>query len=371
MYTLISSDSHVIEPADLWERHIESKYRSRAPRLVSEGEVDQWYVEGVPFGSIGTNQQAGLRFEAPEKLKTVGRMDSAPLGGIDPHEHVKDMDKDGVAGGVLFPSQGLHLYRTVPDSELLSAIFRAYNDWIAEFARPHPTRLKGLAMLNVDDPHDAVSELRRAHGLGLAGALIPMRTMTLRYDDPAYDPLWEAAQELGMPLNMHTGTHRWAPGRPFESPLQDVVEITTKEVEVRRALTAMVFGGVFERFPGVRVGALEFEIAWAPYFIERLDNTYKERAVGVKYARFKNGALPSDHFRQSVFISFQEDQLGIQLRDLIGVDNLVWGSDYPHAESTFPHSRRIVDETLRGLTDDEKQKIAGGNAARLYGFELQ
>ena len=223
-YTLISSDSHIIEPADLWEQRIDRRFKDRAPRLVHEGELDQWYADGVKFGNIGTNQQAGLRFEAPEKLTAAGSMATIPRGGVDPHAHVQDMDLDSVAGGV------------------------------------------------------------------------------------------------------------------------------------------------FERYPALKVGAVEFEIAWAPYFMNRMDNVYSERAQGVAYHRFKNGVLPSDFFRQNVFISFQEDALGIQLRSYVGVENLMWGSDYPHAESTFPRSREIVDRILQDVPDEEKRKIVGDNVARLYHF---
>ena len=153
-YTLISSDSHIIEPADLWEQRIDRRFKDRGPRLIHEGEFDQWYADGVKFGNIGTNQQAGLRFEAPENLTAGGSMATIPLGGVDPHAHVQDMDVDSVAGGVLYPSQGLTLYR-VPDSQLLSAILRAYNDWLADFCTPYPQRLKGIAMLNLDDVTDA------------------------------------------------------------------------------------------------------------------------------------------------------------------------------------------------------------------------
>jgi predicted TIM-barrel fold metal-dependent hydrolase len=204
-YTLISSDSHIIEPVDLWETRIDRKFRDWAPRLVHEGEFDQWYADGVKFGNIGTNQQAGLRFETPDKLTAGGSMNTIPLGGVDPHAHVKDMDVDGVTGGVLYPSQGLTVYR-VPDSELLSAILRAYNEWLADFCKPYPERLKGIAMLNVDEPRVAASELRRAANIGLAGAMIPLRPMEHRYDHPMYEPLWAEAQDLDMPLSLHVGT---------------------------------------------------------------------------------------------------------------------------------------------------------------------
>jgi predicted TIM-barrel fold metal-dependent hydrolase len=368
-YQLISSDSHIIEPPNLWEQRIDRPFRDRAPRLIHEADADQWYADGVKFGNIGINQQAGLRFETPEDLTVGGRMATVPPGGLDPHAHVKDMDIDGVAGGVLYPSQGLTVYR-VPDSALLSAIFRAYNDWLADFCQPYPHRLKGLAMLNVDIVEDAVGELQRAARRGLAGAMTPIRPMEHRYDHPMYEPLWAVAQDLEMPLSLHVGTRRWRPGMDLNAPSMptDVVETSNREFDVREAIAAMTFGGVFERYPKLRVGSVEFEVAWVPYFLGRMDNVYTERAVGVRGRRFRDGMLPSDFFRRNVFISFQEDDLGIQLRSHIGVENLLWGSDYPHAESTFPRSRQIVDRILQGIPETEQAMIAGANAARLYHF---
>ncbi len=368
-YTLISSDSHIVEPPDLWEKRIDARFRDRAPRLVHEEDADQWYADGVRFGNIGTNQQAGLRFETPEKLTAAGRMDTVPLGGLDPHAHVKDMDVDSIAGGVLYPSQGLTVYG-VPDSQLLSAIFRAYNDYLADFCKPYPNRLKGIAMLNLDQAEDAVGELQRAAKIGLAGAMIPLRPMEHRYDHPMYEPLWAAAQDLDMPLSLHVGTRRWRPVTDGTDPGTDAIEMSNRDHDPRMAISAMIFAGVFQRYPRLRVGAVEFEVAWAPYFMARMDNVYTERAVGVRLPRFKGGTLPSDFFRRNIFISFQEDDLGIRLRSDIGIDNLLWGSDYPHAESTFPRSREIVERILQGVPEDEQAKIAGGNAARLYRFAI-
>jgi predicted TIM-barrel fold metal-dependent hydrolase len=368
-YQLISSDSHIIEPADLWQERIDRPFRDRAPRLVHEAEADQWYADGVKFGAIGINQQAGVRFETPEHLTLQGRMATVPRGGFDPHVHVQDMDRDTVAGGVLYPSQGLTTYR-IPDSTLLSAIFRAYNDWLADFCQPYPHRLKGIAMLNVDDVQDAIGELQRAAKLGLAGGMIPLRPLEYRYDHPRYEPLWAAAQDLAIPLSLHTGTRRWRPGTDGNDPtLVDIVERTNKEHDVRIALAAMIFAGVFERYSRLKVGAVEFEVAWAPYFLARMDNLYTEQAIGVHGRRFTGGAVPSDFFRQNIFLSFQEDTVGIQLRALIGVETLLWGSDYPHAESTFPRSRAIVERILHGVPDEEQAQIAGGNSARLYHFD--
>jgi predicted TIM-barrel fold metal-dependent hydrolase len=317
---------------------------------------------------VGVNQQAGLRFETPEKISFEGTYDTVRQGGLDPHAHVKDMDLDGVTGGLLYPSIGLTVYM-VPSSDLLSAILRAYNDYVADFCKAYPNRLKGIAMLNVDNVEEAVRELERVAKMGLAGAMIPVRPI-LRYDHPDYEPLWAAAQDLDMPMSLHVGTVRWRPDSQALADLMDPVSFSSLEVDARTSLAAMIFSGVFESYPKLKVVAVEFEVVWAAYFMERMDNTYKERAPGVRGRRFKGGALPSDFFRRNVYISFQEDAHGMQLRHYIGVDNLMWGSDYPHAESTFPRSREIVDQLLQSVPEEEKAKIAGGNAARLYHIDL-
>ncbi len=361
-YKAWSSDSHIFEPADLWEKRIEAKYRDRAPRLGRKGEYDQWYCEGVLFGNIGTNQQAGLRFEDPEKLDPEGVMDTVRPGGLDPDEHVKDMDLDGVSGAVLYPSQGLTLWQ-VPASDLLSAIFRAYNDYLCDFCSPHPDRLKGIAMVNVDSVEDAVGEFQRVAKKGMAGAMISVRPL-LRYSETAYESLWACAQDLDLPLSLHTGTFRWRPGQSFTIGS----EIAVKDYDVRQSINDMIFAGVFERYLRLKVGAVEFEISWAPYFIDRMDARYRDTWVGRRGRQFEGDTLPSDFFRRNIFIGFQEDDVGIQLRHYIGVDNLLWGSDYPHAESTFPKSREILERIFQGVSEDEKAKIAGENTAKLYHF---
>ena len=369
-YRVISSDSHVVEPEDLWAERIDRRFKERGPRLLHEEGQDQWICDGLRFGAIGINQQAGLRFEDPEKLTTGGSMETVPRGGLDPHEHVKDMDVDGVAGGLLYPSQGLTLFR-VPATDVLSAAFRAYNDYLAEFCQPYPDRLKGIAMINLDAVADGVEELERAAGLGLglAGAMISVNPI-LPYSHSAYDPFWAAAQDLDMPLSLHVGTSRWKPGMDTGGVvLQNPVDFPNREYDPRQCINGMIFARVFERYPKLKVGVVEFEVSWAPYFMSRMDNFYQERAVGVQGERFKDDMLPSDFFRRNVFLGFQEDALGVQLRHFIGVENLLWGSDYPHAESTFPKSREILEEIFQGVPDEEKALIAGENTARLYNFD--
>ena len=371
-YKLLSSDSHVIEPADLWEKRIDPRFKDRAPRLVHEEHTDQWYADGdIKFGAIAVAGQAGQRFEDPSKLTSGGRYEDLPPAGYDPHAHVKDMDLDGVAGGVMYPSQGNTVWG-LPSTDLLSAIFRAYNDWLADFCKPYPDRLKGLAMINVDDVDDAISEMERAAKLGLVGAILPTQPLQHRYDHPVYEPLWATAQDLQMPLSLHVGGIRSRvalTAQEVEDLNADAVGFANIDSPMRVSLAAIVLSGVFERYPKLRVGAVEFELVWAPYFMRRMDDTYKDRVAGHSGHRYKSkDLLPSDFMASNVYYSFQEDDLGIQLRHYMGVDNLMWGSDYPHGESTFPRSREIVEHILEGVPEEEKAKIAGRNTARLFHF---
>src|SRR3954447_16368371 len=166
---VLSSDSHVFEPPDLWQTRIDRVFRERAPRIERINGGDQIVIErDQVLSGIGLISNAGIRFEAPETISAQGRFEDVHCGGYDPEQHFKDMALDGVAGEVLYPSQGLFYFK-MADTALMSAIFRAYNDWLAEFCRTDPARLKGIAMINLDDVEDGIRELERAARLGLAG----------------------------------------------------------------------------------------------------------------------------------------------------------------------------------------------------------
>ena len=253
----------------------------------------------------------------------------------------------------------------------MSAIFRAYNDWLAEFCSADPTRLKGIAMINLDDVRDGIAELERAATLGLSGAMIAEYPLEdRRYDQPEYEPFWAAAQALDMPLSLHTATRRQGKIRGAGAPtLRDASSRATKAFSPATSLCDMIFSGVFERHPALKLAIVEFELAWAPHLLSTMDYTYRERHEEALY-RFKDGMVPSDFFHRNVFLSFQEDAIGIRLRDVIGVGNMMWGSDYPHSESTFPQSRKILAEILAGVPEDEQAQIVGGTTARVYHFDV-
>ena len=187
------------------------------------------------------------------------------------------------------------------------------------------------------------------------------------YDSAMYEPFWAAAEEIGLPLSLHVGTNRPGPGQEFQN-IETVRPAFTANTDhwSRVSVAHMIFSGVFERFPKLQVGVIEVELAWVPHFLERMDYAYLERPAEWSPYKFKGGMVPSDFFHQNVFLSFQEDALGIRLRDIIGVDSLLWGADYPHPESTWPKSREILAEILADCSEAEKAKIVGQNAARVY-----
>jgi predicted TIM-barrel fold metal-dependent hydrolase len=367
---ILSSDSHVFEPPDLWATRIDAAFRDRAPRIQRIDGADQIVIEADQILSgIGLISNAGARFETPETISGQGRFEDVPRGGYDPDQHLRDMTLDGVAGEVLYPSQGLFYFR-VADTALMSAIFRAYNDWLAEFCRTDPVRLKGIAMVNLDDVQDGIKELERAARLGLAGAMITEYPLEhRRYDQPEYEPFWAAAEALALPLSLHTATRRQGKIRGAGAKtLRDASSRATKAFYPALSMCDMIFSGVFERYPRLTLAIVEFELSWAPHLLSTMDYTYRERHEEAIY-RFRNDMRPSDFFRRNVVLSFQEDDIGIRLRDVIGVDNMMWGSDYPHSESTFPRSRTILAEILAGVPTDEQAKIVGRNTARVYRFD--
>ena len=368
-YRIISSDNHVFEPVNLWTSRAESKFKDRVPYVESLEEGDWWFCDGRKVLDLSPGTQVGLRFEEPDKLTREHRIDEVRPGGYIPEEHVKDMDIDGIDVSIVYPTVGLLLYTCVPDSELLSSTFRVYNDWVGEFCSAVPKRLKGIAMLNLDDVPEGVKELERCAKMGFVGAMIPVHPPEERsYDKPEYDPLWAAAQDLGIPLSLHIDSNRPSSGQQFfDRALATSASIANADHWVRMSLANIIFSGAFERYPKLQVGSVEQELSWVPHFLDRIDYTYTQRVQSVSQEyRFKEGALPSDFYRNNVFLGFQEDALGIRLRDIIGVDNLLWGGDYPHVESTFPRSREIIEEILADCTEEERTKIASGNSIRVY-----
>jgi predicted TIM-barrel fold metal-dependent hydrolase len=364
--TMISSDSHVVEPPELWLERIDRRHLDQAPRVVSDGGADWWIVDEEVAFSASAPARAGERFLGQDRLIPKFPFSTVRPAAYVPDEFLKENETDGVWGSVLYPSLGC-VFFSVKDSGLLSAICRAYNDWVAEFCQAAPGRLKGVAMIATDDVGDAVAELERVRERGLVGGAISVSPPAdATYDLPRYEPLWATAQDLGMPLSLHIASNR-TPGewRQLFRPAMGAAP----DHWVRLALGDMIMGGVFERFPDLKVVSVEHESGWVPYFVSRLDYVYTQMERAPDAPVFADAALPSDFYRRNVLVSFQEDPIGIRHLDVVGAENLMWGSDYPHTESTFPRSQEMLDALLVGVDADVRRQITSTNAARLYGFD--
>ncbi len=367
-FKIISADDHVFEPPDLFTSRMDDKYRDRAPRVVRSDGADWWVCGDRRLMNVTTGSQPGVRLEDPRELTLKDTYENVRPGGYDPDERLKDMDTDGVEVSINYPNVGLLLY-TVPDSDLLTAAFSVYNDWLGEFCHAHPKRLKAIAMLNVEDIDQAIKEMRRCADMGFAGAMITVYPHEEHnYFSLEYEPLWASAQDLEMPISLHVATNRPGPGQEqgFGTPGVTAAFIGSVDHWMRMSLSHIIYAGVFERYPKLMVGSIEAALSWIPHFLDRLDYMYTQRPLRPGWYKITGSMLPSEYFHRNVFVGFQEDALGIKWRDIIGVDKLQWGSDYPHQESTWPHSRRILDRVLADCTGEEKAKIAGGNAARVY-----
>ena len=374
MDDMISSDSHIVEPPDLWTERMDAAYRERAPRVVQEEDGDFWHIDGRKSMSF-LGVQTGDRFEKDAtELTTVARFDDVREAAYDPARYVTENRGDGIVGSVIYPSEALLAY-SIPDTDLCSATMRAYNDFIAEFCSADPARLKGIGLVNVDDPSEAVTEMKRIRDIGLSGMMITVLPPADRaYDHPMYEDVWSAAVDLDLPISMHVATGRslLSASTSQTSVQQGVTEAAfyLQDHFVRKSIGEMIFSGVFMRHPDLRVGSIEHEVCWAPFFLFQADYVYTDRPVRGDWLRFPDGTLPSDYFKRNVFMSFQEDRVGMRVRDVVGVEGLMWGSDYPHTESTFPRSREITREILADVPAKEQAMILRDNAARLYGFDL-
>ena len=375
---LISADSHVNEPGDLWLQRIDKEFHDRAPRVVDNlpGRQPGSYLvlEGLPPIHLTQGLGAGKKGEELVKFFQQSTYKDARQGGWDPAARLPDMEIDGVEAEVIYTTLGFRQF-WFKDAALQRACFRAYNDWLAEYCAYAPQRLFGLALISLYDIDTAVMELRRCRDMGLKGAMIwasPPEDQP--YSSPLYDPFWAAAQDLNMPLSLHAITGMGpesqatrAMGREIQ-PIDRYIRGVTQADEVKRSLTVFIFSGVLERFPGLKLVSAENNVGWLPYVIQRWDQSYEGgRSMYSTPLKLK----PSEYFHRQVYATFIDDPLGVQNRHQIGIDNVLWSSDYPHTASTWPHSQEIIARDFAGVSEDERWKIVRANVIRLYDLDLE
>ena len=250
------------------------------------------------------------------------------------------------------------LFNYHDEPEYQAACFSAYNDWLRDYCARSRNRLIGLALVSLGDVQAGIKELQLAARAGFKGAVIAgALPATEHYGQAKYSPFWAEAERLGMPVSLHSFTGATT------TPDIPLVDYGLTYTHVKRSITQMLFGGVFQSFPGLCVISVENDAGWVAHLMERLDWTHEHK--GVRLGKPLK-TLPSEQLRQHVRYTFIRDQAAIVTRKLVGVENLMWSSDYPHDDSTWPESQRVVREQFNGVEPDDVRRMTFSNAARLY-----
>jgi len=393
-YKLISADGHLNEVEATWAR-VQKKHGDRAPRIVwnpSEKEVGP-YLEirgwrtsleernrencaneyiGYAIGGLGAGgtyaspmalpsleaTALGRRSGKADEFRKNFRFEDYPGAGLDPAARLKDQDKDGIEAEVLYASHLRHFYEMCAEDEpFFHDICESYNEWVMDFCSYDTKRLIGLPVLSVLNPDGAAADIRKYAKRGVKGFMMAA-SVPDDYGDRKYDPIWRAAEECGMPLGMHATTGRFKRQTFGKSYARKFIG---NHIEIQLTLGEMIYGGIFDRFPGLKVVSSEFDIGWVDYLVQRAEGF--NPALGLK--------MPvAEYFRRNVFFTFQLDRAGILTAPHFGEDNFLWANDFPHGVTLWPDSQKIVDIQMQGMPESTVRKIVRDNTIKLYNLDL-
>ena len=376
---VIDADAHVNPPVSFWQEYLPAKLRPLAPVIEPGGPGDDhdWVVfEGnrKPLSSLSAT--AGKR---AEEYKRAGRIADVRSGNWEPAERLKDMDMDGVETAVMFGGGPLG----TANSELYVESFKAYNRWLADFCAYDRSRLHGVAYIPMRDIDESVAMLKEAAKQGMKAVNIPgfpqtpgmpikagfaAQTLALtgdpngkrQYDDPEFDPFWRAAVEHDMAVTIHLGARIAMPGMDGYRFLPNLV---MTKFSMAEPIAIMIFGGVFDRFTKLRFGSIESGVGWFAFMAEYMDAIWNNQKHWTKNA-LKNP--PSHYMSQNIYGSFIRDPIGVANRNLLGAGNIMWSTDYPHSETTWPNSMDILEYNFRGVPEEERRPILYDNAKKFY-----
>src|SRR5262244_559757 len=353
-YTRISADCHIDlpwVPPDLFTANATAAMKPRMPYVTDGPDGPYWTCKnGTSFGlmnGVGPAGQKGIRRPS------------------DPVLRAKDMDRDGVQAEVLYGILGAAT--KLSDHEAATEMFRIYNDWLADFIRHDPDRYIGLACLPYGDIDAAVKEIKRVAGSGIRGMELSCSWDMEPMWHLVWEPLWKAVNDVGLPLHFHT----------FPALPPDVLEkqkgltrraafftvVSAFQMNLVNILAAIVGAAVLERYPNVRIAFGESGIGWIPYALDRMDFEWEDRFhdLGLKMK-------PSDYWRRQCKATFQFDRIGTKLIEDMGVETLMWGSDYPHGDGVWPESSKYIAEQFGHLPAEMTHKITCENAGKFYGL---
>jgi predicted TIM-barrel fold metal-dependent hydrolase len=384
-YRYISADSHLEIDSKWWIERVPASYRDQAPRVLHLPDgSDAWLVEGAPLRQVPFDLYGG---KGRDVWKPWGQNYATTPGTGPAEQRVREQDEDGIDAEVLFPGQasGPNFWRNVRDDAAYKACVRAYNDFLAEdYCSVAPDRLLGLGVIPMTGLQDALAELEHIRRSGLLGIVLNAFPSGKGLPTPEDDTFWKAALDLQMPISIHQELNREGPrggpllryAKPLDNRTGRLGPLTDLAAQVARFgrlgflnAVQMALDGVFERIPELRLFFAETQIGWIPWAYEMADIRYERHR---HWAEAELGwqplpRKPTDYLRQHVLWGFQQDSVGVrQLRGLLGVDKILWATDFPHQESEFPHSDRVIAKNFEGVPEAEVRQVVAGNAIRFF-----
>lgn len=376
-HPVISADGHIdfpLLPETLWTDEAPASLRERMPRVVETESGRVWRShKGVSLGLVGGMGSAGRPYVPGEihrsdRMAAEGLYEDQGRGVMRPavaELRVKDQERDGISGEVVYGILGAA--QRVDDAEVATAMVGIYNEWLAGFCAAAPGRFAGIGCLSSSEPGTAAKEIGHCGALGLKGAELGLQHDMLPLWHPEWEPVWRACAETGVPLHIHTigplVDLRWVREPAFYRPWL-ATHIAAFQVPMLGILAAILYGGALERYPEVKVVIGESGIGWLPYALERFDFEWEDQ--------FKDllPQPPSTYWRRQMYATFQVDRTGLENIERIGAETIMWGSDFPHPDGTWPDSLEILAPQVEGLLPETRRRILCDNAAALYGFPV-
>ena len=369
--TFVDIDGHIMEPSNLWADYIDPEYRDHALKIArDENGLEYLDVDGVKswFGRNGGLGALGAIGKDARPYLEPGRIswDEAMVpGGFVPDERIKVMDEEKIDMTMVYPSLGLLWENDCVDPKVAAANCRAYNDWVFDFCRPHPTRLVPVSHIPMKDVNEAIKELRRTVALGTKAAMIGSDSPAgPPYGNSYFDPLWAEAQELEIPITIHPatgGTSVTSVAYPNPEDMSAWMLFLYGGETVKLNFSSFFAEGTFDRFPDLKVVVLESGIGWIVWWLDRMDEKFEINGFTTPMKE-----IPSTYFKRQGYIAMDPDERLAQLSiEVLGADRFMWAYDFPHSDSILDPVNELK-ENLAPLPEEDQLKVFGGNALELY-----
>lgn len=384
-YFVVSADSHANEPLDFLTSRVDAKYKDRLPHVRVDDDGTQWLItDGWAPQPVKIPSSRRDLLPSPEEFESfevlapyTDRMEDEDIlrsaAGRSVEQRLQHAAEDGVDAEIVFPQKGILTFAT-PDAAFSGAMTRAWNRWALETFKPEFHRIMPMAMIAAGDVDAAIKEVQWAAANGFHGVMVANRPIfhrldqprnRLEYNDKMFEPLWAAIQETGLPLVFHVGNGE--DPRAVGGKGGAIINFHSAMLSGIDPLVTLIASGVFERFPNLKAGVIESGIGWIAYVLHMMDHSYKAHHMWVRPVIPE---LPSTYFKRNCFASSLDDPDAMKhLIELGFEDNLVWSSDYPHHEGSFPHSAISIQRQMDFMTDEQRAKVLGLNAARIFNID--